>query len=73
MSERIHVVEQERLTRRSLGRTIASVSKSENSNAAQVTLPLESITPSKRKPLETVIAKRPPDDSKKTKSKAIDQ
>lgn len=73
MSEMIRVTEQERLTRRVLRFTIASVSKSENDNASQVTLPLESITPSKRKPLETVIAKRPPDDSKKTESIAIDQ
>lgn len=73
MSEMILVAGQERLTRRILRGTIPSVNKSENDNAAQVTLPLESITPNKHKPLATVIAKRPPDHSKKTKSKAIDQ
>jgi hypothetical protein len=44
MSEMILVDEREGLTCRILRFTIASVSKSENDNAAQVTLPLESIT-----------------------------
>jgi len=69
----ILVDEREGLTCRIMRFTITDDSRLEKDNTAVVTLPLDSIAPNNRKSLDTVIARRPPDISNKTASKAIDQ